>query len=133
MASNSMQDPLAQLRDIHVPLSPEWWPPAPGWWLFALIVLALAWAGVSHTWRRYRAGAPLRQAENDLERYFSHFDATRDAPNAKRELANAVNAVLKRIALVRFPRNEVAELSGPRWTAFPCCPSRIIRRARKKS
>ncbi|MBP6325901.1 MAG: DUF4381 domain-containing protein, partial [Dokdonella sp.] len=21
-----------QLRDIHLPPDPSWWPPAPGWW-----------------------------------------------------------------------------------------------------
>ena len=115
MAGNTLQDPLAQLRDIHVPLSPEWWPPAPGWWLLALVGLGLASLVVSHAWRRYRAGAPIRQAERDLERHFSHFD---EKHNAKRELANGVNAVLKRVALVRYPRSEVAELSGSSWTEF---------------
>ena len=30
-------DPLAQLRDIHLPEPILWWPLAPGWWV--LIVL----------------------------------------------------------------------------------------------
>ena len=39
------------LRDIHEPLAPSWWPPAPGWWLVALVLLAaVAWGG----WRRWR-------------------------------------------------------------------------------
>ena len=27
------------LRDIHLPAAPGWWPPAPGWWIVAAIVL----------------------------------------------------------------------------------------------
>jgi hypothetical protein len=81
----------------------------------ALVGLGLASLVVAHAWRRYRAGAPIRQAERDLERHFSHFD---EKHNAKRELANGVNAVLKRVALVRYPRSEVAELSGSSWTEF---------------
>lgn len=32
---------LEQLRDIHLPQAMHWWPPAPGWWIVAILVLAL--------------------------------------------------------------------------------------------
>jgi hypothetical protein len=40
-------DPLAELRDIHLPPAVSWWPPAAGWWLLllimALLVVAVIW------------------------------------------------------------------------------------------
>ena len=35
-------DPLAKLRDIHSPEAIPFWPPAPGWWVLALIALICA-------------------------------------------------------------------------------------------
>jgi hypothetical protein len=55
-------DRLQQLRDIHVPDAPGLWPPAPGWWLLAAMVLAgLTWA--LWRWRRdARRRRPIREA-----------------------------------------------------------------------
>lgn len=56
------QDPLAQLRDIHLPPPIGWWPPAPGWWLLALLLLCsmsllLWWLLKRHRHNRYRREA----------------------------------------------------------------------------
>jgi hypothetical protein len=32
-------DPLAQLRDIHLPEAVSWWPLAIGWWLVAIVCI----------------------------------------------------------------------------------------------
>lgn len=120
MNVNPAQDPLAQLRDIHLPMAPSWWPPAPGWWLLGLVAVVLAVFATRFAWTRYRAGAPVRRARSDLTQSFLDFAAerTRSEVVAKRNLADTVNAILKRLALVRYPRAEVAELSGPQWIAF---------------
>lgn len=35
------QDPLAQLRDIHLPPDISWWPLAIGWWVLAVLLLII--------------------------------------------------------------------------------------------
>jgi hypothetical protein len=54
---NPLQDQsanlLTQLRDIQVPEPISWWPPAPGWWLLALVsIIALGYTVFAL--RRYR-------------------------------------------------------------------------------
>ena len=45
---------LEQLRDIHLPQAVHWWPPAPGWWVVAALILALTIWLVRFLQRRYR-------------------------------------------------------------------------------
>lgn len=105
-------DPLAALRDIHLPQPVPFWPPAPGWWILAgLIVLALV-AAVIYEWRRrqalgYRALRALEAIEKDAEHY-------RDAHAA----AAASALLIRRIVVTRFGRERLADLTGERWQAF---------------
>ena len=56
------QDPLAALHPLREPVAIGWWPPAPGWWLLAGLVLAALLALAWYALRRYRANAYRRQA-----------------------------------------------------------------------
>ena len=58
----SAENPLANLKDIHLPPAVSWWPPAPGWWilvvLFVLLTVLCAW----WLYRRYERGRPRIEA-----------------------------------------------------------------------
>lgn len=101
-------DPLAQLRDIHLPAPVSWWPPAPGWWLLAAVILVALVAGVWWWRRRTRL---RRAALAELDRLVR----ARPAPAA---LAVEVSALLRRVALVRHGRTAVAGLHGRAWVDF---------------
>jgi hypothetical protein len=95
------------LRDIQVPPAPGLWPPAPGWWvLLALVAITL---GLGLWWisRRLRL---LRRRRRILEELARLGDRA-----AGPELAAEVSALLKRVALTRFPRAQVAPLTGTSW------------------
>lgn len=109
-----MNDTVAeslQLRDIHLPPPPDFWPPAPGWWLLVAILLALlAWALVI-AWRRAR----LRQAQRRLLALLDELE--RRGTHEPRQLAQ-LSILLRRIALMHYPRGEVAGLAGEAWLHF---------------
>ncbi len=71
---NPQSDPLAQLKPIHLPVEPSWFPPAPGWWLLGTSLLVLL-ATVSYwLFRRYQRAAPLRQALAELDQLQTEHD-----------------------------------------------------------
>ena len=107
-------DPLAGLRDWHLPEPVSWWPPAPGWWVLALIGLALGLVLVRWWLRRRREAAPMRAALAELAALRGRLGHDLDA----RSFTAAVSQLLRRLALVRYPRDQVAALSGGDWLAF---------------
>ena len=107
-------DPLAGLRDWHLPEPVSWWPPAPGWWLVAGLTLGAGALAFALWRRRWRQGAAVRTALSELEALRGQL-GTGLAPGG---FAAAVSILLRRLALTRFPRERVAGLSGASWLAF---------------
>jgi hypothetical protein len=106
-------DPLAQLRDIHLPAPIGWWPPAPGWWLLGLLVLAvLATAGL--LLRRYLRRNRYRRAALRELRILA---ATR-AEYRTREAVEQIAILLRRVAIQTSGRAAVAPLAGESWLEF---------------
>ena len=60
------QDPLAQLRDIHLPETVGLWPLAPGWWLLIALIIGALVTGIIYWRRRYQSNAFKRQAINHI-------------------------------------------------------------------
>jgi hypothetical protein len=109
---NDPQTLLSQLRDIHMPEPVSWWPPAPGWWLLAgLLVLAgLLW----WTLARRRRPAHIKSALRELDA----LQATFQADGNHQRLITDVSRLLRRAALAHFPRQQVAGLTGQQWLEF---------------
>lgn len=105
---------LEQLRPIHVPNPIGYWPLAWGWQL-VLVLSVLMLMGVGYwTWQRYHQGLPKREALRLLTNYETTYQTTMNAQQASASLVE----LLKRVALVYFPREEVAELYGEPWVRF---------------
>lgn len=99
---------LQTLHDIQLPPEPHWWPPAPGWWLVAILLLGLCgltWVYMRRAWQRRCLRKTLL---SQLRALFQQHAA----PQAE------CSKLLKRMALARFPAQQVAALHGEAWLHF---------------
>ena len=117
---------LDRLQDIVQSEPVSWWPPAPFW--YCLIALAATWLiyGTGVAVYRWVKNAYRREALRELAELgeptalaaglSDDHDTNRIPPLAPS--AQQVSTILKRVALVSFPREKVASLSGDPWLCF---------------
>ncbi len=109
-----MNDPLSQLKDIHLPAPISWWPPAPGWWLLLALLILIAVGLVWYLRRRSRRLGLYRAAMQELDEIRQHFDKEQDP----RRLAAGLSRLLRRVAISLRPGEDVAGLTGTAWLAW---------------
>lgn len=101
-----------ELRDIHLPADPSWWPPAPGWWLLGvLILIAIIWL-LRFRRRRMRQRYWMASVRHELGKIAATHAAQ---PNAAR-LAGEISALMRRASLLIAPH--AAALQGEAWLQF---------------
>lgn len=103
-----------QLRDIHLPDPVSWWPPAPGWWLLLLLLLGAAvllWWLRRRYFGRFWVRRLVKAGLNELRQIERTYRAERD----NRALVRRLSALLRRICISRYPRQETAALTGEDW------------------
>lgn len=105
---------LEQLRDIHLPDPIGWWPPAIGWVLLGVFTLLVLLGLVGLLVRYVIHNRAKRQALRLLKTYQ---DAYLKQPNAPLT-SSRISELLKRVALVYYPREKTASLSGEAWITF---------------
>lgn len=103
---NLQPAPTLQLKDVHPGIAPDWWPPAPGWWLLLGVALLLAlWLG---RWWLLR-----HRRRRELARYFDETLARTASPPAQ---VAAMSELLRRAARRIDPRAD--RLQDEAWLAF---------------
>ena len=99
--------PSLPLRDIHLPDAVAWWPPAPGWWIIAGLLVLLA-VLLSWSYRRYQGRRLQREAARALDEIHALYDSNHD----DQVLIQSLSIWLRRVCISYFPAAEVAGLTG---------------------
>jgi len=107
-------DPLVDLRDIHLPADPSWWPPAIGWWVAACSLAVIIVLLILFVLHRRAQTAPRRHALSMLEKIqIIAVDKERAQP-----CVQELSRLMRRVVLKRYPRVQVAGLTGDAWLEF---------------
>ena len=104
-------DPLAQLRDIHLPEAISPWPPAPGWWLLTALLLAVLISLIVVALRQRRRNRYRRLALSQLAKIETYLESEAD-------YLPALNQLLKQTALAAPNPAAAAGLAGKDWLDF---------------
>ncbi|RTZ67288.1 MAG: DUF4381 domain-containing protein [Aquificaceae bacterium] len=108
------KDPLAQLKDIHLPSDVSWWPLAPGWWgLLVLFCLMIALA----VYLYIRSKRKTKQ-ELIIEQAIQIFHSLQQQSLTPKELLTELSALLRRTAISLYGRDATANLAGQAWLEF---------------
>jgi hypothetical protein len=105
---------LAQLKDIHGAADPGWWPPAPGWWLLALLLAAVLGFSLRILAVRIAHHRRKRSWIGVLDRLNRRCDPEQQ-PQA---YLAGINRMFRAVALRAFPQAPCARLQGQEWVAF---------------
>lgn len=102
-----------QLRDIHLPGSPDFWPPALGWWLLLTVILCFLFWLVVKVKRRIRK---KKQHQILFDKFEGLALKLREHPD--NEVLAEINILLRQLAIAHYPRAEIASLTGGDWLHF---------------
>ncbi|KXO13011.1 hypothetical protein AKG98_4211 [Moritella sp. JT01] len=100
-------DPLAQLKDIHLPAPVSTWPLSLYWWLVIIAVLLIIGLTIYGVFRYIEKTKLTRLALAELTQLQQQGCEIND-----------LHHLLKRIVLSSFPREAAASLHGESWLSF---------------
>ncbi|WP_170182142.1 DUF4381 domain-containing protein [Phreatobacter stygius] len=113
MDSAALDKALAPLVEFPLPPAPSLWPQTWAGRVLLALIIAGAVAG-AWTWlRQRRANRYRREAIAELQRIERRLDAAET-----RGILVPLESLLRRVALVAFPRDKVASLVGADWRDF---------------
>ncbi len=106
-----MEPSQLPLKDIHLPEPVSWWPPAMGWWILLILIVALVFFSY-WLYKRITRSTAIKTAIKILQ------DIKQDTGLSEEQKLAELSALIRRVAISLFPRKDVAGLTGKRWLEF---------------
>ena len=106
--------PTLELRDIHLPADPGYWPLAPGWWILIVIVLILAYF-------LFKKIAKIRQTKhinNLMQQELLTVRESYKKHDNKHQLAVDISTLLNRFVIHVLKDSRASSLTGDAWIAY---------------
>ncbi len=110
----SVENTLVNLKDIHLPPPVSFWPPAPGWWILALLLSSSLFIGGVLFYGQHKKRKPKTEALRILKDLQILYQNSKDEVVSLRNLSN----LLRRTALAYYDNDAVASLQGSSWLEF---------------
>jgi hypothetical protein len=105
-------DLLQQLRDIHLPPEPAWWPPAAGWWLLGIVLLVGLIKLVRVLRQTNARRKPIRQARRIYAQL--HADYEKGLLSGP-DFLHQCNELLKRLLIHGLGQARARPLNDSQW------------------
>lgn len=114
MDKNQAAQQTLELRDIHMPDAPSYWPLAPGWWFLIIIVCVLAYLLYKIIAKRNHRKQLNNLMQNQLQTIQSDYKKHKN----KHKLAIEVSELLNRFVRHVLGDSNATSLSGKAWINY---------------
>ena len=99
------------LRDIHLPETIGWWPPAMGWWILVFAIPLLIFLFI-FLYKRLNRHTAIKTAKRLLQTIKLNTKISNE------QKLTELSMLIRRTAISVFPRADVASLTGKAWLKF---------------
>ena len=107
-------DPLADLKDIHIPPSVDYWHLAMGWYL----IVSLCFVGfLVIIWNLYNRWDSVNPTQDVLKR-LEHLRKAYEYEEDPVAIAIELSQLLRRVAMMAFPHQGIENLRNEIWLDF---------------
>jgi len=106
--------PTLELRDIHLPLDPGYWPLAPGWWVLIVLAIIILYL----LFKKINKVRQTRHLNNLMQQELLAVRESFDQHKNKHQLAVDISTLLNRFVIHVLKDNNASSLTGDSWIAY---------------